>query len=394
MSRSSNLLKNSSLTNSLKFASIFISFSLSILLTACSTKNDLVAPQTTSETVTTNSIQAINQLSGNQIDTTSTLKALASFPIGAAFNSAIVKNNDKASRLFYNQFDAKTVHAYMNTEPAQGNFNFTEMDYWVKATENQSIRLHGHCLVYHVGAPEWLQSFNGTTTAFEAVIKNHIQTVVGRYKGKMASWDVINEIYDYNTGTIRQTAFRKLYKSDADYLEFVKRCFQWAHEADPNAKLFYNDFGMETSSSKLEAIVKMVNNFKQSGVPINGIGTQMHIDVTTSNDGIRNAFQRLASTGLMVHVSELDITVNTNNDATMVFTKQIQDTQASKYQTVASLFKLNVPAQLQYGITLWSFSDADSWLVVDKKQRDMPNVFDASFNKKIAFFGLLAGLKN
>lgn len=280
----------------------------------------------------------------------------------------------------------------MNTEPAPGKLNLSEADFWVNATSGKAIRLHGHCLVYHMAMPTWFTQFDNLTD-FEKAIEQHIKTIVGRYKGKIKSWDVINEIFDYKSGTIRQTPFRKLYSSDSDYIEFVKRCFYWAHEADPSAKLFYNDFNLESDDSKLQAVIDMVNSFSQSGVPIHGIGTQMHIDVTTSDTGIRNAFRRLSATNLLIHVSELDIAVNPTNNPVLLFTKQIQSTQANKYQTTAILYKKNVPSRLQYGITLWSFSDADSWLVTDRRQRDMPNIFDVSFIKKPAYYGLFKGLQ-
>lgn len=375
-------------TNPLFRATMFTAI-LSFLLnvTGCTQHEDSIAPEASTQIGTPNTRVIA------QIDSNATLKSVASFPVGAAFNSKITMSSAKANQLFAAQFNAKTVHAYMNTEPAPGKFNLTEVDLWVKAAEKQSLRLHGHSLVYHMAAPEWFTQFKGNTGGFENAVKNHIQTIVGRYRGKIKSWDVINEIFDTNSGTIRNTAFRQLYASDAAYIEFVKRCFQWAHESDPNALLFYNDFNLETSTSKVEAVVALVNSFKKSGTPIDGIGTQMHVDISTSNASIRNAYQRLAATGLLVHVSELDIAVNPKNDPAMVFTKQLQDAQADKYQTVAALYKQNVPARLQYGITLWSFSDADSWLVADKKQRDMPNVFDAQYEKKEAYFGLLQGLK-
>lgn len=366
---------------------------VSAFLAACNPNSDLVAPQAQATEAADLNASAKIDFSNAAADSNVTLKSVASFPVGAAFNSKITASSAKASQLFAAQFNAKTVHAYMNTQPTPGKFNLAEVDYWVKAAEKQSLRLHGHSLVYHMAVPEWFTQFKGNTGGFENAVKNHIQTIVGRYKGKIKSWDVINEIFDTNSGTIRKTAFRQLYASDAAYLEFVKRCFQWAHEADPNALLFYNDFNLEVSTSKTEAVVALVNSFKKSGTPIDGIGTQMHVNVSTSDAGMRNAYQRLAATGLLVHVSELDIVVNPTNDPSMAFTKQVQDAQAAKYQTVAALYKQNVPARLQYGITLWSFSDADSWLVVDKKQRDMPNVFDSNYNKKIAFFGLLQGLK-
>ena len=175
------------------------------------------------------------------LDSSATLKSVAKFPMGIATGSRLVAQNRKAADLVADQFNSKTVYTYMSVEPTQGTFNFGESDYWVKYAQSHSVRLHGHCLVYHTGAPTWIIQFKGSTVEFEQAIKNHIQTIVGRYKGKMKSWDVINEITYYNSGSIAQTPFRKMYADDKSYMEFVKRCFQWAREADPDALLFYND---------------------------------------------------------------------------------------------------------------------------------------------------------
>lgn len=376
-------------TTTVNFINLIASIIITSLMSACSQQIDPATAADQTEVST-----AAARLNNSVTDSTATLKSSASFPIGVAFNSTIVKKSAKANRLFYDQFNAKTVHAYMNTQPTQGKFNLAEVDYWVNEAAKRPIRLHGHCLVHRMDASSWFSQYSGNTAGFESAVKTHIQTLVSRHKGKIKSWDVVNEIFDTNSGAIRQTSFRQLYASDAAYLEFIKRCFQWAHEADPNALLFYNDFYLESSASKLAAVVALVTDLRRNGVQIDGIGTQMHIDINTSEAGIRNAYQRLAATGLLVHVSELDIAVNPKNVASMSFTQEVKDAQAVKYQIVASLYKQNVPVRLQYGITLWDFSDADSWLLTHQNKYDMPNVFDGNYNKKPAFFGLLQGVKN
>ena len=384
MSRSTKFQQASSTSN---FFSVLISFVLFSLLTACNPKNDAVAPEATATTEVT----SINQTAGARLDTISTLKSAATFPIGATPGPWIAKKA-KGYEMFKNQFSSVTVHAYMSTETSKGKFNFDELDYWTKWAETNPIRLHGHCLVFHTGAPEWLVQFKGSTNEFEQIIKNHIQTIVGRHKGQIKSWDVFNEAFT-SQGTIDQTAFRKLYPSDEAYLNFMKLCFQWAHEADPSAQLFYNDYSFENSSAKLDAVLKMVDNFKRSGTPIDGIGSQMHISINTSDAGIRNSFLKLAGTGLLIHVSELDIVVNPANDLSLTISQQLLDAQRAKFQSVATIYKQVVPSRLQHGITLWDFSDADSWIVAQKKKNDAPCVFDGNYNKKPGFYGLLEGLK-
>lgn len=390
MLRSAKLLQVTSTNSTSKFFSLLISFILFSILTACNPQKDTIAPQDATALDATTSIQS----GSARVDSNTTLKAVAPFPIGVATGAQLIAQNSKAADLLSNQFDSKTVYTYMSIEPTQGTFNFGEADYWVKYAQTHTIRLHGHCLVYHTGAPTWLTQFKGNTTQFEQAIKNHIQTIVSRYKGKMKSWDVINEITYYNSGAIAQTPFRKMYADDQSYLEFVKRCFQWAHEADPAALLFYNDALYETSPTKVDTIVKMVENFKRSGTPIDGLGTQMHIDINTSDAGIRNSLLRLVSTGLMIHMSELDVSMNPNKDSSLLISSAMTSMQQSKYRTVSSLYKQLVPSNQQYGITLWDLSDADSWLVVQKTRVDAPCIFDGSYNKKPAFYGLIQGLSN
>ncbi|GAB3024475.1 hypothetical protein GCM10027185_24390 [Spirosoma pulveris] len=361
-------------------------FSIALNLTSCNPSADIVQPTDTSEVYT---ISGTRITAG--IDSNSTLKSVAPFPIGAAFNSAIIARSTKNYNLFINQFNSKTVHAYMRIEHVRGQFDFTEQDYWVKFVKTNPMRLHGHCLLYHVSAPDWLLNFSGSTSDFEQAVQNHIQTIVGRYKGKMKGWDVANEIFD-NSGSIRQTAFRQLYPSDAAYMAFIKRCFIWAHDADPDALLFYSDFGIESYPAKVQSILNMVKEFKRENIPIHGFGSHTHISINTSNIGIINSLKQLSTTGLQIHVSELDIKINPDNNQPMVFSDKLLTAQQAKYEYVAAAYKQAVPKQQQYGITLWDFSDADSWIVKQNGKLDAPCILDKTYNKKPAFYGLIAGL--
>lgn len=326
------------------------------------------------------------------IDSNATLKSVATFPVGVSLDPKLLETA-KIRNLVANEFSSRTVPIFMNIQTAPGKFNFSIMDMRMNATNSQALRLHGHCLVYHMAAPDWLLNFKGSTDDFEKAVKNHIQTIVGRYKGKVRSWDVINEIFD-NSGGLRQTEFRKMYKSEADYMTFVKRCFQWAHEADPSALLIYNEYGYESYPAKLQAALRMVTDFKQAGIPIHGLGTQMHINVNVPEADIKNSLKMLASTGLQVHVSELDIAVNPKNNSNFIFSTEVQNQQRAKFQSIATIYKQTVSRQQQYGITMWSLGDADSWLVTQYNQREMPTIFDEKYNKKPAFYGFMQGLLN
>lgn len=371
-----------------KQLSILISLVVSAFITACNPQESMIAPKEE------NSIDAniASRLGSVVIDSNSTLKSVASFPIGAA-PASWLKKSKVGHQVLEDQFSSKTVHAYMNIETSRGKYDFSEPDYWIKWAETHPVRLHGHCLVYQGAAPEWILTFKGTTTEFEQVIKEHIQTIVGRYKGKIKSWDVVNELINDKDGTMFMRLFRKLYPNDQAYLGFVKRCFQWAHEADPDALLFYNDYGFEIAPEKVNGIIRIVEDFRRSGVPIHGIGTQMHISINTPNAGIRNSLRRLASTGLLIHISELDVMINPDNIPNLVFTAKLLDAQRDKFQAVAEAYKQLVPPQQQHGITVWDLCDDNSWIVKLKKQHDAPCLFDKPYDKKPAFYGFLQGLR-
>ena len=367
--------------------SLVITLIVSVLITACSPKNESVAPAAQVE------VSAAARVDNTVADSNATLKSVATFPIGVSLKSTLLAGNAKANQIFRNEFNSRTVPVFMNIEYAPGKFNFTELDNSVKMAEGQNIRLHGHCLVYHMAAPDWLAQFKGNTAEFEAAVKNHIQTVVGRQKGKIKSWDVVNEVIDWRTGQLTNTAFRKLYASDEQYLTFVKHCFEWAHEADPTALLFWNEDVYEMSTAKQAAMTTIMKDFKKSGTPINGLGTQMHITINTLDQGIRTSLQTLAATGLLIHLSELDIAINPNHDNNLTVTDQLLQAQQLKFQTAVAAYKQLIPASQQYGITLWGLGDSDSWLITATNQREMPLLFDAQYTKKPAYFSFMNALK-
>jgi len=175
-------------------------------------------------------------------------------------------------------------------------------------------------------------------------------------------------------------------------MTILQKLFQYAHEADPNALLFYNDNKQETSAKKLAAIINMANDFKKRGIPINGLGIQMHINIHTPNSGIINALQQLASTGLLIHLSELDIRINPN-DQILTDSAAAMKAQADKFYFVAHAYKTIIPAAQQYGITFWNVTDKDSWITLSKHAKDSPLLFDKAYKKKAAFGAFAAGLK-
>jgi endo-1,4-beta-xylanase len=157
--------------------------------------------------------------------------------------------------------------------------------------------------------------------------------------------------------------------------------------------LFINDYNLEYDSRKLDSLIAYVNELKSKGAKIDGIGTQMHININTSKTAIDNMFMKLAATGLKVRVSELDVRVNPNNLTGFTPTTQNFTDQADMYKYVAQSFIKNVPAAQRYDFTIWGVADSDSWIVTALKKEDYPLLFDANYSKKSAFAALLQGLK-
>jgi len=244
--------------------------------------------------------------------------------------------------------------------------------------------------------PAWVLSFSGDSAAWENLFKAHIEGEAAHYKGKVASWDVVNEAIRDDNGALRNqdvnpgdgSIWRRNLGPD-----YIARAFQYAHAADPNALLFYNDYGQEWGGPKLDSIIALATNLKNRGIPISGLGMQMHIDINVDTAGITAALKKLAATGLMVHISELDISVNPANNPNMVFTTALQLQQAALYQFIAETYRAHVPPAQRYGITTWEFADGDSWIRSYLHRKDWPLPFDTAYKKKPAYFGLLKGLK-
>jgi endo-1,4-beta-xylanase len=230
----------------------------------------------------------------------------------------------------------------------------------------------------------------------DSAMSRFIRNSAMRYAGKVRAWDVLNEAINDGTGTIRNSGTET---SDAffwaKYLgrDYAVKAFNYAKAADPNALLFINDYNLEYDSRKLDSLIAYVNELKSKGAKIDGIGTQMHININTSKTAIDNMFMKLAATGLKVRVSELDVRVNPNNLTGFTPTTQNFTDQADMYKYVAQSFIKNVPAAQRYDFTIWGVADNDSWIVTALKKEDYPLLFDANYSKKPALSSLLQGLK-
>lgn len=313
------------------------------------------------------------------------------FYIGVATNANRLNSEADYDPLIRREFSSITAEYEMKMQPIlrqRGNYNWTKADQIVDYATEHGINVHGHALVWHNATPEWLENFSGTDTEFEEEVKNYIKTVVGRYKGKVSSWDVVNEGVSDQGGSLRNTVFLRRMGED-----YMAKCFQYAREADPNALLFYNDYNMTSNSSKQDKVFELINDWKQRQIPIDGVGYQMHISyLHPSKAQIQLATNRAVDNNLLLHFSEIDVRSNPNKDITEL-TDIRAEQQKTKYKEVVKIFNA-IPDKNKYALTLWGIKDDDSWLLSHhNNDNEWPLLFDKNFMAKKAYQGFSEGLE-
>ncbi|PWJ41910.1 endo-1,4-beta-xylanase [Sediminitomix flava] len=327
------------------------------------------------------------------------LKDWGKFPVGGAVNISDVLKDPKLQAITEKNFNSITATNDMKMYgiiPTEGVYYWDKVDTLVSFCEKNNQRLFGHALIWHHGAPQWIKDQTAENGAewMDSFMKEYIQTVVGRYKGKVAAWDVVNEAFASEGGAYRETLwYNNLGK------KYIANAFRYAHEADPEADLFYNDFNIERDAEKLDGVISMITELKAQNVPITGLGFQMHIRIDTPEELIENSLKKAAETGLKIHISELDIIFNKHNDtegggeqSITELTEELKQLQAEKYQRIVKIYRKVVPAAQQFGITFWDFTDRDTWIRPFFNLTDWPTVFDEELEPKPAYYSFAEGL--
>ncbi|MFD2034600.1 endo-1,4-beta-xylanase [Belliella marina] len=319
------------------------------------------------------------------------IKLKAKFGIGSAVTNSEL-NGQYANTLstHFSQITGENEMKMAHIWKGENNYDWVAADGMVNFAATNNMDVHGHALLWYNSFPNWFRNANYDSATFETKIKTYIETVVGRYKGKISSWDVANEIFNDN-GTLRRDGC-PVFKTFNDPIAFYGRCFEYARAADPDAKLFYNDYNVVLASGKRGAMRQMVNRFRENGFPIDGLGDQFHYMVSTNRTTIKNGLTDLASTGLLIHMSELDIRINVNKDDNFVYLPSEQAKHAEAYKDFVTFFE-SIPQEQKFAITTWGVSDKRTWLTSWWHPKEYPLLFDENFQKKKTYEGFLEGLQ-
>jgi endo-1,4-beta-xylanase len=317
------------------------------------------------------------------------------FTIGVAVSPNALKTDEAA--LIISQFNSITAENAMKMgpiHPTEKEYNWAGADAIVEFVQKYNLKMRGHTLCWHSQTPKWLfvdgEGKNVSKEVLLARLKEHITTVVSRYKGKIFAWDVVNEaISDSKEEVYRNSLWYQICGE-----EYIAKAFQYAHEADPDALLFYNDYN-EINAVKREKIIKMITDLKKAGVPIHGVGLQGHWAVSEpTREQLESTLNDFSKLGLVMHVTELDISVYPKEhnarekkaeDYNTEFSAEREKQQVDQYKMVFELFRKYKTSIAS--VTFWNISDRGSWLdnFPVRGRKDYPLLFDKDLKPKKAF---------
>ncbi len=319
------------------------------------------------------------------------------FKMGCAVNTQIVSGRDnRSAQIILKQFNAVSPENDLKPEvlhPQPDEWNFQAADRYVQFAKDNGLWALGHTLVWHNQTPDFFFNHaDGTPKNHDEMVetmRSYIKKVAGHFAGKVNAWDVVNEIID-NDGSYRKTLWTNAFGGDGD--EVVRLAFQFAHEYDPNAELYYNDFNV-WRPAKRDGIARMVRMLQKNGIKIDGIGIQAHWGLNfPKNEYITAAIDTFATLGVKVMITELDVDVLPITKEGQVIGKSLQDPlyQLEEFETFLDPYKNGLPDDVErlltnrYAelmrifydrrdkidrVTIWGLHDGMSW----KNDYPIPN---------------------
>jgi endo-1,4-beta-xylanase len=333
-------------------------------------------------------------------------KFRSAFLVGAALAPKQFEEQDVANAALvkreFNTISPENVLKWVIVHPQPNQYDFAPADKYVAFGERNGMFIIGHTLVWHSQVPAWVfQDAQGqplTRDALLARMKEHISTVVGHYKGRIKGWDVVNEALNED-GSLRETPWMKIIGPD-----YIQKAFEYAHEADPAAELYYNDYNLDYAA-KRDGAVRLVKSLLDRGIPVHAIGSQEHLKLTTPTaTEVDAAIRAFAAIGVKVNMTELDIdllppaTRNTGADVSQragaapslnPYAAGLPDSMqlklARRYEDLFRVYLANKDAIDR--VTFWGVADGDSWLNgwPVPGRTSYPLLFDRQLGKKPAY---------
>ena len=314
--------------------------------------------------------------------------------IGAILNSEWFRGDiepefEQIHKTQFNTVVAENEMKFDATEPSEGQFNYTYGDKMVQYAKENGMRVRGHALAWHSQVPNWVNNYKGQKEKLLQVLKTHIDSVVGHWKGDVAEWDVVNEAVNDGDHTWRDQG-SVWFETIGE--EFLDSAFVWAHAADPDAELCYNDYAIEWGlgqGSKAGFVLEQVKRWKENGIPITCVGTQTHIEIAhvTTPENVRAFAKALAEYGVTLNITELDIGFPNGSASSLGAADYAK--QGHLYRQFMDVF-LEEPNMGEF--VIWGLTDAHSWL--DAQQgKTQGLLWDKQYNPKPAFDSLIISFK-
>ena len=287
----------------------------------------------------------------------------------------------------FNMVEAEDAMKWWTVRQKADGFDFRQGDEIVQFAQAHGMKVRGHCLVWDHNNPEWLAHGHFTTDQMSALLREHITTVMKHYAGQVFAWDVLNEALDEN-GHAKDSPWHNQpgIGLAAKGTAYIEQAFRWAREADPQALLFYNEAEGEGLTRKSEAIYEMVKDFRRRGVPIDGVGIQLHVpNLEVDAAAIAANIARLTALGVQVHITELDVALPVDSSGQASNADLLR--QADVYRT---LFRTCLQNPGCTAIQTWGFTDKYSWIGSHSHgTRGAGLLFDREYKPKLAYDGIL-----
>ncbi|MFE0729795.1 endo-1,4-beta-xylanase [Streptomyces antibioticus] len=301
--------------------------------------------------------------------------------VGTAVDMAALAQDAPYRRAVGSEFSSVTPENVMKwdaLEPRRGEYDYAAADRLVRFARGSGQKVRGHVLVWHNQLPSWLTEGDFSATELREILRRHITETVRHFKGRVWHWDVVNEAFDED-GTLRDTLWLRALGPG-----YIADAFRWAHQADPRATLFYNDYNIAWAGPKSDAVLALVRTLRAEGVPVQGVGFQGHLGIQYGlPTGVAANFRRFERLGVRTAVTEADV-------------RMILPADEEKLRTQAEGYRLLLDACLRtrhcVSFTVWGFTDKYSWVPGTFEGEGAANVLDESYTAKPAYRALQAAL--